>query len=81
MLHAPLLTTIIVLILAVAALSVVARRLQVPAPMLMLIAGVAVSFIPGTPAVALNPDAVFLLLLPPLLYSSGVGMSWPGFCV
>lgn len=79
MLHAPLLTTIIVLILAVAALSVVARRLQVPAPMLMLIAGVAVSFIPGTPAVALNPDAVFLLLLPPLLYSSGVGMSWRGF--
>jgi CPA1 family monovalent cation:H+ antiporter len=47
--------------------------------MLMLLAGVTVSFIPGTPAVALNPDAVFLLLLPPLLYSSGVGMSWRGF--
>jgi CPA1 family monovalent cation:H+ antiporter len=79
MLHASLLTTIIVLILAVAGLSVVARRLQVPPPMLMLIAGVAASFVPGTPAVALNPDAVFLLLLPPLLYSSGVGMSWRGF--
>lgn len=79
MLHAPLLTTIVVLILAVAALSVVARRLQVPPPMLMLVAGVAASFIPGTPAVALDPDAVLLLLLPPLLYSSGVGMSWRGF--
>lgn len=79
MLHAPLLTTIVVLILAVAALSVVARRLQVPPPMLMLVAGVAASFVPGTPAVALDPDAVFLLLLPPLLYSSGVGMSWRGF--
>jgi len=79
MLHAPLLTTIIVLILAVAALSVVARRLQMPPPMLMLIAGVAASFVPGAPPVALNPDAVFLLLLPPLLYYSGVGMSWRGF--
>lgn len=77
--HTPLLITIVVLILAVAALSVLARRLQVPPPMLMLSAGVAISFVPGTPAVALNPDAVLLLLLPPLLYSSGVGMSWRGF--
>jgi CPA1 family monovalent cation:H+ antiporter len=78
-LHTPLLITIVVLILAVAALSVLARRLQVPPPMLMLIAGVAASFVPGAPSVVLNPDAVLLLLLPPLLYSSGVGMSWRGF--
>jgi monovalent cation/hydrogen antiporter len=79
MLHSSLLILIIVLLLAVAALSVLARRLQVPPPMLMLIAGVALSFIPGAPAVGLDPDAVFLLLLPPLLYTSGVGLSWRGF--
>jgi monovalent cation/hydrogen antiporter len=79
MLDSSLLTTIIVLLLAVAALSVIARRLQVPPPMLMLVAGVALSFIPGAPAVTLHPDLVFLLLLPPLLYTSGVGLSWRGF--
>jgi monovalent cation/hydrogen antiporter len=77
--HLPLLATAVTLALAVAALSVLARRLQVPPPMLMLLAGVAVSFVPGAPAVALDPEAVFLVLLPPLLYSSGVGMSWRGF--
>lgn len=69
----------LVLLLGVAALSVAARRIRMPAPMLMLIAGVAVSFIPGMPAVALEPEAVFMLLLPPILYSSGVNMSWRGF--
>jgi CPA1 family monovalent cation:H+ antiporter len=69
----------LVLLLGVAALSVAARRIHMPAPMLMLLAGVAVSFVPGVPAIALEPEAVFLLLLPPILYSSGVGMSWRGF--
>jgi monovalent cation/hydrogen antiporter len=69
----------LVLLLGVAALSVAARRIHMPAPMLMLIAGVAVSFVPGVPAIALEPEAVLMLLLPPILYSSGVGMSWRGF--
>lgn len=77
--HLPLLGVAVALSLAVAALSVLARRLQVPPPMLMLLAGVAVSFVPGAPAVTLDPQIVFLVLLPPLLYSSGVGMSWRGF--
>ncbi len=77
--HLPLLATAVALLLAVAALSVLARRLQVPPPMLMLLAGVCVSFVPGVPAVTLDPQIVFLVLLPPLLYSSGVGMSWRGF--
>lgn len=63
----------------IAALSVLARRLRLPAPMIMLVAGVAVSLVPGLPTPVLDPDLVLLLLLPPLLYSSGVGMSWRGF--
>jgi monovalent cation/hydrogen antiporter len=67
------------LMLLVAALSVVARRFHVPSPMLMLVAGTAIAFVPGMPALSLAPAIVLLWLLPPLLYSSGVGMSWRGF--
>ncbi|MGH8802803.1 MAG: cation:proton antiporter, partial [Casimicrobiaceae bacterium] len=67
------------LVLLVAALSVVARRVRVPSPMLMLIAGSAIAFVPGLPALTIEPSLVLLWLLPPLLYSSGVGMSWRGF--
>src|SRR5450432_3599267 len=45
----------------------------------MLLVGAALAFVPGVPPVRLDPDVVFLVLLPPLLYSSGVGMSWRGF--
>lgn len=37
------------------------------------------SFIPGVPAVAIKPELILMLFLPPLLYASGVGMSWRGF--
>ncbi len=69
----------LVLTLLVAALTITARQMQWPVPIVMLGAGIAISFIPGVPTVTLDPDLVLLLLLPPLLYSSGVGMSWPGF--
>lgn len=65
--------------LLVAALTIAARQMQWPVPIVMLGAGMAISFVPGLPTVTLDPELVLLLLLPPLLYSSGVGMSWPGF--
>ena len=74
-----ILLLVLVLFAAVAALSVAARRLRMASPILMLVAGAALAFVPGMPSVALNPDLVLLVLLPPLLYSSGVGMSWRGF--
>jgi CPA1 family monovalent cation:H+ antiporter len=67
------------LALMVAALSVAARRLRFASPLLMLVIGALLGFAPGMPAVVLDPDLVLLSLLPPLLYSSGVGMSWRGF--
>jgi Na+/H+ antiporter len=59
--------------------SLAARRLHVPQSILLVIVGAAVAFVPHFPAVELHPDLVLLLLLPPLLYYSGVGMSWRGF--
>jgi CPA1 family monovalent cation:H+ antiporter len=63
----------------VAALSVAARRLRYASPILMLVGGGIVAFIPGLPQFRIDPDLVLLVLLPPLLYTSGVGLSWPGF--
>ena len=69
----------LVLALLVAGLSVAARRLRFASPLLMLVVGVALAFVPHAPTLVLDPDLVLLVLLPPLLYSSGVGMSWRGF--
>ncbi|QXQ08289.1 Na+/H+ antiporter [Sphingosinicellaceae bacterium] len=54
-------------------------RLRLPHSILLVIVGVAISLIPGVPTVSIDPDVVLLLMLPPLLYSAGVGMSWRGF--
>jgi monovalent cation/hydrogen antiporter len=60
---------LVVLLLAVsAALRLVARRLRVPHPVLLVLAGLALVFVPGLPRVDLDPDALFLLFVPPLLY-------------
>ena len=64
----------------IALLSVLAHRLGVASSIAMLVCGIAISYVPGLPAVALDPDLVLLLFLPPLLYAAGVGMSWRGFC-
>jgi CPA1 family monovalent cation:H+ antiporter len=59
--------------------SLAARRMRVPQSILLVVVGAALAFAPRLPAVKLNPELVLLLLLPPLLYYSGVGMSWRGF--
>jgi monovalent cation/hydrogen antiporter len=59
--------------------SLAARRMRVPQSILLVVVGAALAFAPQFPAVKLDPDLVLLLLLPPLLYFSGVGMSWRGF--
>ena len=69
----------LMLALLVAALSVLARRLKFNSPILMLVAGTGLAFLPHIPTVRIDPELVLMVLLPPLLYSSGVGMSWRGF--
>jgi CPA1 family monovalent cation:H+ antiporter len=55
---------------AVAALLVVAYRSQLPYPILLVLGGLGLGFVPGTPEVELDPDLVLLVLLPPLLYAA-----------
>jgi CPA1 family monovalent cation:H+ antiporter len=63
--------SIIIILLAVAiAFSPIARRTKVPYPVLMLLAGIAAGFMPGFHALTLNPEVVFLIFLPPMLYDA-----------
>jgi CPA1 family monovalent cation:H+ antiporter len=59
---------ILALLLAVAALVTLARRLGIAYPIFLVIAGLALGFVPGLPRVQVDPDVIFLVVLPPLLY-------------
>src|SRR5271170_1385134 len=70
---------LIVLLIVIVAVSVIATRLKVPPAILLVLAGVILALVPGLPAVTLAPEVVLLLVLPPLIYSSAVAMSWREF--
>jgi monovalent cation/hydrogen antiporter len=71
---------ILVLLLAVvAAVAAAAARLKVPPAILLVLTGVVLAVVPGLPALELDPELVLLLILPPVIYSSAVAMSWREF--
>jgi monovalent cation/hydrogen antiporter len=61
---------LLVLMAAVGGLSVLAGMVRVPYPILLVLGGLAIGFVPGVPAAQLPPDLVLVLFLPPLLYVS-----------
>src|ERR1700749_2290868 len=69
----------LLLLVFVAVFAGLARRLKVPYPILLVIAGLLLSFLPGMPRVGLDPNLVFLVFLPPLLYSAAWTLSWREF--
>jgi monovalent cation/hydrogen antiporter len=70
---------IVLLFAAVAALVLVARRLSLPYPVVLVLAGLALSFIPHLPEVKLDPNIVFFFFLPPLIYPAALFTSWRDF--
>ena len=56
---------------AIIAFALVARRLRIPYPIVFVIGGALLAFIPGVPTVTLEPELVFLLFLPPLIFGDG----------
>jgi Na+/H+ antiporter len=56
-----------------------ATKLETPYPIVLVIAGLLLGFIPGIPKISLNPDLVFLVVLPPLLYGAAWLMPWREF--
>lgn len=61
---------VILLLAIVLALTTVARRLLIPYPILLVIGGLVLTMLPGVPTVTLNPDLVFLVFLPPILWAA-----------
>lgn len=71
---------IIVFIMAILiALMALANKAKLPYPILLMTAGLVIGFIPVLPDLALNPDVVFLIILPPLLYDAATRTSWHEF--
>lgn len=77
--HAHTIELVIGLLAAMAAIALLAARLRIPYPILLVLGGLAISFIPGLPKVRIAPELVFLVFLPPLLYYAGLMTTWRDF--
>jgi CPA1 family monovalent cation:H+ antiporter len=71
--------TLLLLLVFVATFSVLARRWSIPYPIVLVVAGLVLSFVPGIPRMPLSPNIVFFVFLPPLLYSAAYLTSWREF--
>ena len=70
---------ILICLVAIGLLALVARRIHIPYPILLTIGGVVLALIPGLPVIHLEPQLVFNLFLPPLIYPAAVFTSWRDF--
>ncbi|MBB6499309.1 Na+/H+ antiporter [Pedobacter cryoconitis] len=70
---------ILVLLLGVTILVMVGQRLKVSYPIFLVLAGLIIGFVPGIPHIRVDPDIIFLLFLPPLLYEAAWLISWKDF--
>jgi CPA1 family monovalent cation:H+ antiporter len=64
------LETVIALLVAVLALATAARRVLIPYPIFLVLGGLVIGLVPHVPVVHLDPDLVFLIFLPPVLWSA-----------
>jgi monovalent cation/hydrogen antiporter len=70
---------LLLLLFFVVVFGALAKKLHTPYPIVLVIGGLLLSFIPGIPRITLNPDIVFLVVLPPLLYNAAWLTSWREF--
>ncbi|WP_367913285.1 Na+/H+ antiporter [Leadbetterella sp. DM7] len=66
------LALVLVIIIAI----MLANKLRIAYPILLVIAGLLVSFIPGIPVITIDPELIFIIFLPPLLYEAAFAVSW-----
>ena len=64
------LTAVLLILVAIAIVYEIARRIGVPYPTLLVLGGLALAFVPGLPRIELEPDLVLLVFLPPLLFAA-----------
>jgi CPA1 family monovalent cation:H+ antiporter len=73
------LQTLVGMLVVLAVIAYVAARLGWPPSILLVLAGTGIALIPGLPSIELAPELVLLMVLPPIIYSSAVAMSWREF--
>jgi monovalent cation/hydrogen antiporter len=69
----------ILLILAILFLVMLSQKLKVAYPIILVLGGLLLSLFPGIPVISIDPQLIFLIFLPPLLYEAAWGTSWKGF--
>jgi monovalent cation/hydrogen antiporter len=70
---------VVLLLFGVTFLALISNRYKFPFPIALVLVGLLISLISGLPKIVLMPEVVFLIFLPPLLYSSAWGTSWHDF--
>ncbi len=70
---------VIALLVAVVVLTRLASALRLPYPIVLVVGGLALGFVPALPEIQLSPDLVLVVFLPPLLFSAAWNTSWREF--
>ena len=70
---------VVSLLFGISFLGLLSNRYKFPLPIILLLSGLAISIIPGLPIIALDPEIVFIIFLPPLLYAGAWNTSWHNF--
>ncbi|MEO7043621.1 MAG: Na+/H+ antiporter [Gemmatimonadaceae bacterium] len=70
---------VILLLIVAAGLELLSRRIGVPRPILLVIAGTLLAIVPSAPTVRVDPNVVFVIFLPPLLYWAAINTSYREF--
>jgi monovalent cation/hydrogen antiporter len=68
--------TVLFLVVVATIVATFARRLRVPAPSLLVVAGIGVGLLPGVPSIEVTPEIVSVVVLPPLLFAAGEELAW-----
>ncbi|SHL75980.1 Na+/H+ antiporter [Flavobacterium saccharophilum] len=64
------------ILIVILLLIMLANKIKVAYPILLVLAGLAISFIPGVPVINIEPELIFFIFLPPLLYEAAWTVSW-----
>jgi Na+/H+ antiporter len=70
---------VLILLASAVVLAIVAQRIQLPYPIILLVGGAVLGFTPGVPRLEIEPEIVLVIFLPPLLFSAAWLTSWQHF--
>jgi CPA1 family monovalent cation:H+ antiporter len=75
----PLVELVIFLLIIAAGLELLSRKTGIPRPILLVISGTLLALVPAAPTLRVQPDVVFFIFLPPLLYWAAINTSYREF--